>query len=82
MHTYENAVEHLGESQGVQNHDHDIVHELSRRLDSLWRYDQYLANAGAHLDLRAFWQKVKAQDMENVAELRNLLRCHMDQRCL
>ena len=43
--TYEKEVEHLGESQGVKDHDHDMVHDLSRRLDALWRYDQYIANA-------------------------------------
>ena len=37
---------HIGESSGCSDHDRDLVHELSRRLDSLWRYDQYIANAG------------------------------------
>ncbi len=35
---YEKEVEHLGESQGVKDHDHDMIHDLSRRLDALWRF--------------------------------------------
>ena len=34
---------HVGETAGIADHDHDLVHELSRRLDALWRYDQYLS---------------------------------------
>ncbi len=36
----EKELKHLGETAGCQDHDHDLIHELSRRLDSLWRYDQ------------------------------------------
>jgi hypothetical protein len=41
----EKTLEHIGESKGIEDHDHDLVHELSKRLDALWRYDQYIANA-------------------------------------
>jgi hypothetical protein len=40
----EREIAHLGETCGCADHDHDLIHELSRRLDSLWRYDQYIAN--------------------------------------
>lgn len=33
----EEAVEHIGESKGIANHDHDMAHELSQRLDAVWR---------------------------------------------
>ena len=35
------ATEHIGESQGIENHDHDMIHDLSLRLDALWRYVGY-----------------------------------------
>ena len=38
--TYAKEVEHLGESQAVKDHNLDMIHELSRRMDALWRYDQ------------------------------------------
>jgi hypothetical protein len=50
----ENELEHLGESCGCKGHDHDLVHELSQRLDALWRYDQYIANAQGHAFLQEF----------------------------
>ena len=69
------------DDQGVdlQDHRHDIVHDLSRRLGSLGRYDRYLANAAAQPDLRAFWLKIKDQETEILAELNGLIERHVRQ---
>jgi hypothetical protein len=39
------AEERMGYSQGMSNHSHDLVQELSVRLDQQWRYEQYAKNA-------------------------------------
>ena len=39
----EKEMKHIGESCGCADHDHDLIHDLSKRLDALWRYDQYIA---------------------------------------
>ena len=65
--------EHIGESQGCADHDHDLVHELSRRLDALWRYDQFIANADGHSALQACWRDFKTQEIGCVARLKALL---------
>ncbi len=57
LETYQKEVEHLGESRGAKDHDHDLVHDLSRRLDALWRYDQYVANAEGYESIKGFVQK-------------------------
>ena len=75
------AVAHMGETAGAKNHDHDMVHELSRRLDALWRYDQYIANAAELDDLQAFWEKVKQQETENVEELKSFIGKHIEHDC-
>ena len=54
--TTEKEYEHIGETRGCADHDHDLVHELSRRLDGVWRYDQYIANADGQADLQKFWR--------------------------
>ena len=41
------AYEHIGETKGCADYVHDLVHELSTKLDALWRCDQYIANAEA-----------------------------------
>ena len=69
----EQELKHVGETQGCANHDHDLVHELSRRLDALWRYDQYIANAEGHENAKTFWTKVKAQEQQNISVLRELI---------
>lgn len=74
-------VEHLGETKGIENHDHDMVHELSKRLDALWRYDQYISNAQGQDSIQAFWKKVKSQEKENVEELKRLIKEHVKADC-
>ena len=77
----EKAVEHIGETQGIANHDHDMVHELSKKLDALWRYDQYIANAKGDKALQAFWKKAKEQDLSDVKELKGLIAEHVRKNC-
>ena len=75
------ATEHIGETAGAKNHDHDLVHDLSRRLDALWRYDQYIVNAEDIEPVKAFWKKVKVQEQENVRELKSLIAEHIQKDC-
>jgi hypothetical protein len=49
---------------------HDVIHELSKRLDALWRYDQYTANAKDDSPLPGFWKEMKQQEQENVKRLK------------
>jgi hypothetical protein len=32
----EKEFEHIGETCGCKDHDHDLIHDLSKRLDALW----------------------------------------------
>jgi len=79
--TTEKEYEHIGETRGCEDHDHDLVHELSRRLDGVWRYDQYIANADGQVDLQKFWRTVKAQEQENIQQLKKLLVQHVQSNC-
>lgn len=79
--TTEKEYEHIGETRGCKDHDHDLVHELSRRLDGIWRYDQYIANAENQADLQEFWQEVKAQERANIDELKKLIAEHVQKNC-
>ena len=77
----EQELQHIGESCGCADHDHDLVHELSRRLDSLWRYDQYIANAEWRDSLKQFWQEMKAQEGRNIERLKGLLKEEIHNSC-
>ncbi len=79
--TTEKEYRHIGETSGCENHDHDLVHELSRRLDGVWRYDQYIANAEGQDDLQKFWETVKAQERTNIEQLKKLLAQHVQKNC-
>jgi len=72
------ATEHIGESQGIENHDHDMIHDLS---DALWRYDQYIANARGNRSLIAFWKKIKDQESNNIQSLKRHIASHAKKGC-
>lgn len=44
----------------MQNHNHDLVHQLSELLDSIWRFDEYKKNAAGCADCEKLWDEMKA----------------------
>src|SRR5512135_2924013 len=66
-------IQHMGKTQGAENHDHDLIQDLSKRLDALWRYDQYIANAEGKPNLQECWRQLKKQEQENVKRLKELI---------
>jgi hypothetical protein len=77
----EKEMEHIGETQGMENHDHDLVQDLNRRLDALWRYDQYIANADGHPELQRMWRDFKQQEQENVKRLKQCIAKEVEEEC-
>lgn len=77
----EQELEHIGETSGCSDHDHDLIHELSRRLDSLWRYDQYIANAEWRDELRQFWVDAKATEQQAICRLMELIKQEVRNEC-
>lgn len=77
----EKEMEHIGESAGCADHDHDLIHDLSKRLDSLWRYDQYIANADGRPELQSFWRDVKTQEKTNIDRLKQLVAEEIKKNC-
>jgi len=77
----EQELKHLGETAGCKDHDHDLVHELSRRLDALWRFDQYIANASDRPELRQIWEKMKQQEQDNIDTLKAMVRQEIQEGC-
>ena len=77
----EKEIAPIGETQGAADHDHDMVHELGKRLDALWRYDQYIANAEDDRDLQNLWRDLKEQEQRNVQRLKEMVREHCRKDC-
>jgi len=77
----EKELAHIGESKGCEDHDYDLIQELSRRLESLWRCDQYIANADGHADLQAFWRDMKNQEQKNIKRLKQLVCEEIKKQC-
>lgn len=77
----ERELKHIGATSGCADHDHDLVHDLSIRLDALWRYDQYIANAEGHPHLQKFWRDVKGQEEQNIRRLKQLIADEIQSGC-
>jgi hypothetical protein len=77
----EKELQHIGETRGCEDHDHDLVHELSKRLDALWRYDQYIANAEKKPELQEFRRTLKSQEQDNVGRLKQLIGGEIKRGC-
>lgn len=77
----EKELEHIGESFGCPDHDHDLVHDLSKRLDALWRYDQYIANAEGKSTLQEMWRDLKRQEIANIKRLKLLIADEISHNC-
>jgi hypothetical protein len=77
----EKEMTHLGETCGCADHDHDLVHELGRRLDALWRYDQYIANAEWRDEIAQFWRDAKAQEQQAIQRLKQLIKHEVRNDC-
>ncbi len=77
----EQEMQHIGETKAMADHDHDIVHELNKRLDSIWRYDQYIANADADEDLQELWKQCKQEDVKVADKLKRKIAEHIKKEC-
>ncbi len=69
----EKEYQHIGECRGCSDRARDLIHELSKRLDALWRYDQYIAHAEGHAFVEEFWGTLKQQERENIRQLKGLV---------
>jgi hypothetical protein len=78
---YGTWMEHIGKTQGVEDHDHDLIQDLSKRLDGLWRYDQYIANANGKPKVQECWRHFKDQEQENIRTLKGLIAEEIKQGC-
>lgn len=74
-------MEHIGETHPMKDHDHDLIQELNERVDSVWRYDQYIANAEGKSELQECWRQLKKQDLEVIEKLRGLVHEEVKQNC-
>ncbi len=55
--------------------DHDLVQELSKRLDAACTYAERIAQAEDDPELQAVWCDLEAQEQANIRRLKELI-CH------
>jgi hypothetical protein len=77
----EKEYQFIGKTRGAEDHDFDLIHELDKRLEALWHYDQYIANADGHPNLQEFWRDLKAQEQKNVKRLKELVAGEVKANC-
>ena len=66
------------QNEEIENHAHDLIHELSLRLNCLRRYDQYIANASGQPEIQEFWRESKCRLQLSLDQLNELIRNHVN----
>jgi|YelNatPaOPRAMG01_1025707.scaffolds.fasta_scaffold04623_8 predicted transcriptional regulator len=51
----------------MKNYNHDLIHQLSETLDSIWRLDEYIKNATECPRCQKLWAECKV-DLEKIAQ--------------
>jgi hypothetical protein len=77
----EHEYTHIGETHGASDHDHDLIHELSKRLDAVWRFDQYIANADGKPEIQTFWRQLKGEELRAATRLKELIAGEVKANC-
>lgn len=60
----------------IKNYQHNIIHQLSETLDSLWRMDQYLEDARkeGYQEGIEFWNKYRESLEKQIETLKEELK--------
>ena len=74
----ENPKEHIEAPEALKLHDHDLVHELSRRLDNLCRYAQCIARAEGDAEVQRTWRDLERQELSNIRNLKELMASRIE----
>jgi hypothetical protein len=64
----------------LKNPNYDLVEELQEKSKGVWRYDQYLKDAGMDPNCqhcRDLWQKLKEEDERHIQMLKDEIKMHV-----
>ena len=81
MQAAEQEYAQIGKTHAIADHDHDLIHELSKRLDAVWRMDQYVANADGKPEIQQFWRQLKQEECRAVDRLKQLIAEEVRAKC-
>lgn len=62
----------------MTNNTHDLIHQLSEKLDSLWRYKEYIKNAEECAECKKLWEECLKRDTEMVEMIKEEIKRHVD----
>lgn len=62
----------------LDNHTYNLIKALSKKAQAVWRYDQYIKDAGDCEKCKNLWEKLKIQDADSVNELQKALVEHTE----
>ena len=65
----ESFCEDFGTATGMVAADPQLLRDLLRRMDSLYRFDELIANAADKSELQAFWRESKAREERAIEAL-------------
>lgn len=61
----------------MKNYNHDLIHQLSEVLDSIWRMEEYIQNAKDCPECQKLWLEVKSSFEEIAQKIQQQLIKHI-----
>lgn len=66
-------------TEAIRNVNHNLVHSLATKADSVWRYDRYIQDASGCSHCQRLWQQIQQDDMRHIQLLRDEIARHVQQ---
>jgi hypothetical protein len=60
------------------HHDHDLVNELSKRLDAVCQYAENIAHSKDDPELEKVWRELEQQEQLNIRKLKEMIVKRID----
>lgn len=61
----------------MDNHTYNLIKAVSKKAQTLWRYEQYVKDAGDCKKCKELWEKLKRQDEAHLEEMKEVLSEHI-----
>ncbi len=66
-------------TEAIRNMNHNLLHSITTKSDSVWRYDRYIEDASNCDSCRRLWQQLQQEDIRHLQLLRDEIAKHVQQ---
>ncbi len=61
----------------MDNHTYNLIKAVSKKAQTLWRYERYIKDAGDCEKCKKLWEKLRKEDEMHLEEMKKVLSEHI-----